>query len=134
MDDRALIPAHPANNKQQFLKFASVGLAGTGFHYIVLLILVTGFGIAPGTAAFVGASLGACLVYFLNRQFTFSSKRSHAATIPRFAALAIAGALLNGLIVGGLSSVGVHFIVAQVLATGFVLFINFVVSKKWVFK
>lgn len=118
----------------QFLSFAVVGAAGTGVHYVLYLALVMLFGVGPGGAAFAGAVAGACVVYLLNRRFTFNTTRQHRETFPRFAALALFGALLNGAIVGALSRIGLHFLLAQIAATVIVLFINFVVSKKWIFR
>ncbi|WP_296942727.1 GtrA family protein [uncultured Massilia sp.] len=118
----------------QFAKFAAVGGLGTGLHYLVLVVLVTLLHVAPGRAAFAGAAAGACLVYLLNRRYTFASDADHRRTLPRFVALAVAGALLNGLLVGLLSGAGLHFLLAQVVATAVVLVINFIVSKTWIFR
>ena len=123
-----------ARNGVQFLKFAFVGAAATGLHYAIFLSLVMLLEVAPGPAAFTGAAFGACVVYLLNRRYTFATQRAHRETIPRFVALSVLGALLNGAIVGWLSSDGLHFLLSQVVATVLVLFINFVVSKKWIYQ
>jgi putative flippase GtrA len=114
-------------------RFALAGGAGTAVHYLVLLALVSLAGVWPGPAAFAGAAVGACVVYLLNRRYTFASSRSHAAALPRFALMAIAGAVLNGVLVGLLSAAGVYFLLAQVAATIVILGINFIVSKWWIF-
>lgn len=119
---------------KQFMRFAAVGLAGTGAHYAVLLALVYLAAAGPGPASALGALTGACVNYWLNRRFTFGSERPHAEAIPRFIALAVVGAALNGLIVGQLANLGVHFFIAQILATLVVLVLNFVISKKWIFQ
>ncbi len=118
----------------QFSKFAMAGGAGTAAHYLVLVGLVSLAGIAPGRAAFAGAAVGACAIYLLNRRYTFASNRSHAQTLPRFALVATTGAVLNGVLVGLLSGAGVYFLLAQVMATGVILVINFIVSKLWIFR
>ncbi len=118
----------------QFLKFAVVGATATCLHYAIFLSLVMFLGVAPGPAAAIGASFGACVVYTLNRRYTFDTERSHSQMIPRFIALSILGALLNGVIVGWLSGIGLHFLLSQVVATVLVLFINFFVSKKWIYR
>jgi putative flippase GtrA len=118
----------------QFTTFAMAGGAGTAAHYLVLVGLVSLAGIAPGRAAFAGAAVGACAIYLLNRRYTFASNRSHAQTLPRFALVATAGAVLNGVLVGLLSGAGVYFLLAQVMATGVILVINFIVSKLWIFR
>jgi putative flippase GtrA len=118
----------------QFSKFAMVGVAGTVSHYIVLIALVKLAGMQPGRAAFAGASIGAIVVYLLNYRFTFASQRKHQETAPRFIVLAIVGALLNGALVGQLSGAGMHFLLAQLIATVLVLILNFVVSRTWIFQ
>lgn len=121
-----------ANN--QFMRFAAVGIAGTGTHYVVLLALVHIAAVAPGFAAAGGALAGACVNYWFNRRFTFQSDRPHDEAIPRFMLMAVLGALLNGLIVGQLASVGIHFFIAQILATLVVLVLNFLTSRAWIFQ
>jgi putative flippase GtrA len=118
----------------QFTRFAVAGGAGTLIHYLVLVGLVSLAGIAPGRAAFAGAAVGACAIYLLNRRYTFASSRSHAQTLPRFALMAATGAVLNGVLVGLLSGAGVYFLLAQMMATGVILVINFIVSKVWIFR
>jgi putative flippase GtrA len=123
-----------ARGGAQFLKFASVGAIATGLHYVIFLALVMLLGVAPGIAAFVGAAFGACVVYLLNRRYTFATQRGHGETLPRFILLSIVGAVLNGAIVGWLSRLGLYPLLAQMVATVIVLFINFVVSKKWIYR
>lgn len=123
-----------ARNGMQFLKFAFVGATATGLHYAIFLALVMFLDVAPGLAAAIGACFGACVVYTLNRRYTFTTQRSHKETIPRFVALSVLGAVLNGAIVGWLSGIGLHFLLSQMVATVLVLFINFVVSKKWIYR
>lgn len=118
----------------QFVKFAFVGLAGTGCHYIVFLALVLLLDVAAGPAAFVGAAVGACVVYVLNHRYTFASKSGHGQTLPRFAAMALLGAVLNGFIVGWLTQLGFYPLFSQIVATVLILFINFVVSKLWIYR
>ena len=118
----------------QISKFLLTGGAGTSVHYLVLIVLVNVTGMLPGGAAFAGAAIGACVVYWLNRSFTFATQRSHAETLPRFAAMAIAGAIMNGALVGMLNAAGLHYLIAQASATVAVLIFNFIVSKLWIFR
>jgi putative flippase GtrA len=118
----------------QFTRFAMAGGAGTAVHYLVLIALVFLAGAPPGRAAFLGAATGACVIYLLNRRYTFATSRSHTQALPRFALMAVTGAVLNGALVGLLSSAGMYFLLAQVLATCLILVINFIVSKCWIFR
>jgi putative flippase GtrA len=118
----------------QFLRFAAAGAAGTLLHYLVLVVLVSMLGAAPGPAASAGAVAGACVNYWLNRRYTFQSTRRHSETVPLFIAMAALGAVLNGLIVAKLASVAMNFLLAQLFATMFILGLNFLISKKWIFQ
>jgi putative flippase GtrA len=115
-------------------RFVLAGGAGTAVQYLVLLALVSLGGAGPGRSAFAAAVVGACVVYLLNRRYTFASRRSHAAALPRFALMASSGAVLNGVLVGLLSAAGVYYLLAQVAATIAILGINFIVSKWWIFR
>jgi putative flippase GtrA len=118
----------------QFLSFVLVGAAGTLLHYLSLSVLVLLALLTPGAASAVGACVGACVNYWLNYRFTFASTRRHREMAPRFMAVAAIGAVVNGLIVSELSARGMHFLIAQVIATCIILVSNFLISKKWIFQ
>lgn len=118
----------------QFTKFVAAGGAGTALHYVILVMLVSQFGVPAGSAAFVGATAGACTVYLINSRYTFDSQHSHARTLPRFALMALVGAVLNGMLVATLSATGLYFLLSQMIATVAILVINFIVSKLWIFR
>jgi putative flippase GtrA len=117
-----------------FLRYALTGGLATVLHYGLLLALVERLLWPPGLAAALGACAGALLAYAGNRRFTFAAgQRRHRAALPRFALVALAGALLNGLIVGALSRLGLHYLLAQLLATLAVLLLGFRINKRWTF-
>lgn len=116
-----------------FLRFAAAGAVGTGVHYLVLIILVSGLGSSPALGAVIGASCGAVMNYYLNRKFNFAGSGEHRHAVPRFILMVVVGVFLNGLIVKILTGGGVHFLVAQMVATVLILGVNFIVCKKWIF-
>lgn len=118
----------------QFSRFAVVGVVGTIGHYVLLILSVSGLGLSPVVGATMGAALGALINYGLNYRYTFASSSRHAKALPRFLLMAGLGLMANALIVGFLVDVGFHYLAAQVLATGTVLVINFLVSKTWIFR
>lgn len=118
----------------QFLSFILVGAAGTLLHYLTLTALVLSMSVSPGPASAVGACVGACVNYVLNYRYTFASTRRHRKLMPRFFAVAALGAIANGFIVSQLSGLGMHFLVAQLIATCTILVSNFLISKKWIFQ
>ena len=118
----------------RFVRFAAAGALGTACHYLVLVALTMGAGTSPAAAAASGALVGALVNYWLNHRFIFRSQRRHAEALPRFAAMALFGAGLNGLIVGALARLGVYFLLAQLCATLLILALNYLVSKRWIFQ
>lgn len=118
----------------QFSRFAVVGAVGTAGHYALLVLAVSGLGLSPVLGTSMGAALGALINYALNYRYTFASSSRHRTAMPRFLLMAGAGLVANAIIVGVLVGVGLHYLAAQVLATGAVLMINYVVSKTWIFR
>lgn len=103
-------------------------------HYVVLIALVEGFSVIPAVAAASGASCGALIAYAGNRRFTFSNSSSHARTFPRFIFVAALGALLNGAVVWvGVSLMGWHYLMAQLVATLLALLITYGLNRSWTF-
>lgn len=107
---------------------------GTGVHYAVLIVLVSGFNQSAAISAMIGATAGALTNYFLNYHFTFASDKRHREALPRFMAMAAVGIAMNGLIVEALTLYEVNYLVAQVVATLVILGINFMVSRLWIFR
>ena len=117
-----------------FARYTLVGGAATGGHYLVLLALVEGLGVAPALAAAAGAACGALLGYAGNRRFTFRGRPPHGAALPRFLLVAAAGAGVNGAVVwAGTAALVWHYLVAQIVATLFVLPATYGVNRAWTF-
>jgi putative flippase GtrA len=118
----------------RFARFLLVGGAATALHYAILFVLVEKFGTDP-TAATSFAYLGGWTVsYRLNYSFTFRSDRPHSSTFPRFMAVAAAGFCLNAATMYLLNHVlGIHYIVAQVCATGLTTIWHFAANYLWSF-
>lgn len=115
--------------------FAAMGVVGTVVHYLVLVLLVSGFGYQPMIGAASGFVLGACVNYALNYRWTYSSKERHMRTLPRFMVVALVGLAVNVSVVGLLTSMwGLHYLLAQVLATIIVLGIGFLLNTCWTFR
>jgi putative flippase GtrA len=128
------VPAVPTRLLTQFSRFAAVGAIGTAMHYLVLIALVSAFGCSPVLSTTFGALVGALANYWLNRRFTFASDARHRQALPRFLLMAACGLLLNATIVGILTSLELHYLAAQIVATAVVLVTNYIMSKTWVFR
>jgi putative flippase GtrA len=131
----AIIQASSERARLAFIRYTLTGGVATAVHYAVLLALVEWLGVPAPWAAGVGALCGAALGYLGNRHFTFqASGASHCQAVPRFLAVALAGAALNGLIVWlGTQLLGWHYLAAQVLATLVVLGLGYRLNRSWTF-
>ena len=119
---------------QRLLRFAAVGVVGTVAHYAVLLSLVEGAGVAPVAGSVAGFVLGALVNYTMNRRLVFCSDRAHVEALPRFFAIAVVGLVWNAVLMYFLSSVvGLHYLLAQVLTTGLLLFWHYGGNALWTF-
>lgn len=119
----------------QFFWYIVAGGLATTVHYAVLIALVESSSLTAAPAAAIGAVSGAAVAYLLNRRKTFAgSSAGHAHALPRFMAIALLGAILNGALVWlGVQQFGWHYLVAQMLATVLVLGLTFRLNRLWTF-
>lgn len=118
----------------QFSRYAGAGAVGTVAHYATLIMLVQGGVVMPVVGTTAGAVAGALVNYLLNYHFTFRSRRAHAHAAPRFAAVAVAGIVLNTAVFALVLAVaGTHYLVAQVVATLVVLVFGYLANRRWTF-
>jgi putative flippase GtrA len=117
----------------QFLKFAAGGAVGTVVQFAVLVawVEIAGGPVVAGTLA--GFCAGALVNYVIARGYVFATARPHGSTLPRFALVATAGAVLNTAIVAMLFDAGAYYLAAQVVATCIVLAFNFLANRHWTF-
>lgn len=119
----------------QLGRFTVVGAFGTVAHYAVLILLVETAGAGPVLASSAGALVGALVNYFLNYYFTFRSTRRHIEAIVQFYIVAGTGFVLNALLMWLCADVlQLHYMLAQILATGVVLLWNFSFNRLWTFR
>jgi len=118
-----------------FFWYALAGGIATAVHYVVLLAAVELLGFPPAPSAALGALCGAAVSYVVNRHITFpGATLRHQQAIPRFLAVAVAGALFNGALVwAGVHLLAWHYLVAQALATVVVLGLTYRLNRSWTF-
>lgn len=119
----------------QFFWYLVAGGISTAVHYAVLIALVELSGLSAGPSASIGALCGAAVAYLANRRLTFTgSNARHTQALPRFMAIALLGAVLNGALVWlGAQQLGWHYLLAQALATVLVLSLTFQLNRIWTF-
>jgi putative flippase GtrA len=117
----------------RFVRYLAVGGIATAIQYVLLILLVHALGMAPTPASTIGFALSAVVNYLLNYSFTFRSDRPHGPAVAKFATLAGSGLLINAIIMHLMVAAGVRYLIAQICATGVVLFWNFIGNTIWTF-
>jgi putative flippase GtrA len=119
---------------RDFLRFATVGAVATAAHYTVLIGLTELGGMNPVGATVFGFAVGAVVSYTLNRRYTFAVRPAFMQGFVKFAIVVGVGAVLNAAIVAFFIRYGLHYMIAQVIATGLVLVWNFTAARLIVFR
>ena len=126
----------------RFLTYAAVGLTGMTGHYAVLFTAVSLGVLAPVPASVIGALIGAVINFVMNAVVTFrrhahSHPHSHLTwrTAARFFATAGIAAVLNGAAMAVLvNGVRLDYRLAQILVTGILVCVTYVVNSLWTFQ
>ena len=117
-----------------FIRYTAVGAFATAVHYGVLVGCVEGLGWPAPLGSGLGAVVGAQVAYAGNRWFTFAHRGDVRDSWPRFQATALAGALVGMAIVALGVRLGVHYVLAQMAATGVSLVLTFAINRAWAFR
>jgi putative flippase GtrA len=83
---------------RQFLRFAVVGAIATAVHAAVFSVLVETTPIDPVVATCIAFAVAFVAGFTLNRAWTFGSRASPAAQLPRYLVVQLAGLALNAAI------------------------------------
>lgn len=118
----------------QLIKFISVGLINTGItitSYSILILTGGDYLISN----IIGYCLGTLNSYLWNKLWVFKSKEKHSKLITKFICVNLLTLLINNSILFILvDKLQVNKHIAQLLATGLGMFINFGLNKIWTFK
>jgi putative flippase GtrA len=137
MNDTAALPPerNRPGHKRSFALYVVSGFAATGTHYAFTVLVVEAFGWRPLVATSVGFLVGAITKYFLNYFLAFESDQPHLATIPRFAVMLGGLFSANAAIFWALhDQAGLHYMLAQVITTGLLVPVGYVINRIWVFR
>jgi putative flippase GtrA len=120
---------------RKFVYFSGVGLIATSIQYVILIVLVQGFGLDPVRASGIGFVTSAVVNYVLNYHVTFESRKAHSEVALKFMVIAALGLIVNSLIMHlGTDILRIHYILTQLVATGSVLIWNFAGNYLWSFR
>ena len=118
----------------QLMRYAAVGGLATLVHYL-LLVLCVEFNAWPAwLASGLGGIAGAQVAYYGNRRFTFSHQGTVSSSWSRFQATALLGAVTGMGVVAVAVGIGLHYLLAQMLATLLMLLLTFSINRRWTFQ
>jgi len=120
---------------QKFIGFAGVGAIATGIQYLILILLTEFTGLTPVYASAIGYAISSVLNYLMKYHFVFSSEKKHSSTAPKYALISGIGLTLNtALMHVGTETLGLYYLIAQIITTVLVLLWNFFASALWTFR
>jgi putative flippase GtrA len=126
-DDRA------GGSVNRFLRYATVGAFATAVHYAILAACVEAALLPPPWAAALGAWIGAQVAFAGNALFTFAGAPVTFAAWLRFQIVAVLGAVISFSIVAAGVGIGLHYLLAQAIATLVALFVSYELNRRWSF-
>ena len=119
---------------KRFLFFASIGGIATFLQFILLAAFVESRLLPAVAASAVSYGLSAIFNYMANYHLTFASTSSHRETLPKFAFTAALGLCVSTLLFAIFLFLINQYLVAQCLATGITLVLNFSIHKWWIYR
>jgi putative flippase GtrA len=128
-------PADVPRHRRSVPFYVGAGGIATAGHYATTVVAVELLGLPALAATTIGFAIGAALKYWLNYTAAFRSSARHSIALVRFlvALLVLMGlnAALFALLQRGL---GLHYMIAQAIATVALLPPGYLLHRYWVFK
>jgi len=119
---------------RQFSGYLINGCIATAVHYSLLITLVEGFACNPLVASTVGFIFGAITGFSLNRKIVFVNLSNPLVKFLQYLLLTLISGTMNVLLMKALIGLAIHYIIAQIVATGSVVVFNFAICKLWIFR
>jgi putative flippase GtrA len=116
------------------LRFLLVGGAATALQYLLIWVFLKLGLLDPVPASAIAFAMSSVANYIATARFTFASRNRHSYGLPRFAATAAAGCLINTLVLHVLLTWGASLLPAQLFATGVVFVWNYMINALWTFR
>lgn len=120
--------------KGRFSRFLLAGAAATATTYLTLIVGVELLRLPAVPASAAGYALGILVNYAINYRFTFESSKKHSAVFPKFLFVMLVGMVANATMMAvGISVIGLHYLVAQLVAIAVVLSWSYTANRLWTF-
>lgn len=118
----------------QFLRFLVVGGAATAIHYLLMWLLHAGLGLDAVLSTAVGFLISAVFNFLASYHFTYRSSAPKLRAAWRYALVAGSGLCINtGIFAMGTRGGDLPVALAQIIATGVVLFWQFGMGRVFSF-
>ncbi|HTF97202.1 MAG TPA: GtrA family protein [Cellvibrio sp.] len=128
---------------KRFALYLGIGGISTLIQFLLLIIFVESHLLSEVNASVAGYLLSSIFNYWANYRYTFKSNSSHKETFPKFVIAVAIGLSTNTALFAAFLFIFENYIplplvepylVAQVLATGITVIINFLVHKIWIYR
>jgi putative flippase GtrA len=120
---------------RQFVKFAIVGASGTAVNFVVAHALEKTTSLGWFGDFSIGFMAGGISNYFLNRMWTFGSRRNPFIEGFQFLAVSIVALIAGNLVIAVAQRIGFQqFTLTWLAATVAGVFFNFFLNKYWTFR
>jgi putative flippase GtrA len=117
----------------ELARFLLVGVFSVGVDTGSLVVLRELVGLPLAVATTVAFALTLAVNFSLNMGFVFGVRGRLTGRITRYVVLVAVNYLLTLLVVLAIAALGVHYVVAKLIAVGTCALINFTVLRYWVF-
>jgi putative flippase GtrA len=118
----------------QMVKFGFVGLSATAIHAAMLFFLVEKLGVGPVLASIPAFLTALAISFLINHHWTFVAKGGYGRYFSRYAAVSVAGLVLNiAIMYGTVSLMHQSYVVGLGVVIIFVPLISFLLQRCWTF-
>lgn len=116
-------------------RYLTVGMTVVVVDFGLLTVLHAWWGVNVVVASVVAFMAAFGVNFGLNRGWTFQASGQPApGQLVRFTILVAANTLVTAVGMGGLTALGLNFLVAKLLITAVIVSVNYVVMRRWVFR
>lgn len=117
-----------------FVRYAVSGVVAAAVHFGVMILLVESFAIVPTLASAIGFCVAVFTNYRLQYHWTFMAAGSHGVTFARYLLVTLVTLFVNTALLWALTEVaGIHYLIAQLVATATVVSLNFTINYRYTF-
>ncbi len=117
----------------QFVRYLAVGVASVGVDSGALVLFYGGLGAELWLATTAAFLLAFVVNFGLNFTWVFGARARVAERLLRYGSLVVVNYVVTIAVVLGLSTVGLHYLLAKWVAIGLCVLLNFFAYRLWIF-